>query len=131
MKSNTLKEHILLKNEKRSILNHYWQITRKSNQFKDSDNELLGSDNLRQIWRNHPLGLSMVQKGDLYDLYSVTLYSKGNVHFTTEIANYQNQLNGKSISKVIGCTYEDFINNIGGSPEFDDWKTWLTDRYLF
>jgi hypothetical protein len=37
----------------------YWSLTRDSGVFADSGSKLLATDDLRQIWRNHLLGLAM------------------------------------------------------------------------
>jgi len=31
---------------------------------------------------------------------------------------------------VIGCTFEQFIASINGSPEFEEWREWLERRYM-
>lgn len=65
------------KTEKVNVGDHdspYWQTVRSSGSFLDADDSVFGSDSLRQIWRNHLLGLSMIQRGDVDEFYSVTLF---------------------------------------------------------
>lgn len=51
------------KTEKQNVENKkspYWYVTRNSSAFLDADNPRLHGDDLRQIWRNHLLGLSIL-----------------------------------------------------------------------
>lgn len=108
----------------------YWQIARKSRAFKNPDDEIFGTDPMRQIWRNHLLGLSMIEQGDVDTFYSITLFPDGNHHFHKSIPEYQALLVDSAQSHVFGCTFEKFISVIGGSPDFEEWKEWLEKRYL-
>lgn len=121
--------------EKRNIDNKdslYWNIARSSNAFIDPNHELFGTDSLRQIWRNHLLGLSMLkhEKDDIVEFYSITLFPEGNSHFQKELLRYISLLNDTEKSHVIGCTFEKFISAIGGTPDFVEWKEWLEQRYV-
>lgn len=120
--------------EKMNIDNNgslYWKTARSSNAFIDPNGAIFGSDPLRQIWRNHLLGLSMIQHGDIDEFYSITLFPDGNEHFHNELRNYTALLKDDEKEHVIGCTFEKFISAIGGTPDFDEWKEWLKRRYLF
>jgi hypothetical protein len=108
----------------------YWRVTKESKVFKDPDDPALGEDNLRQIWRNHLLGLAMIQRREIDKFYSVTLFPRGNQHFEREIQAYRERLLSPWICTVIPCTYEKFIDCIHGSIEFEEWKEWLTKRYI-
>jgi hypothetical protein len=108
----------------------YWQVTRESGAFIDDRNPLLGTDEMRQIWRNHLLGLSMLQRDELDEFYSITLYPEGNEHFQHAIPAYRDMLTEHGQSQVLGCTFEKFIESIDGDEEILKWKQYLTDRYL-
>ena len=108
----------------------YWKIARSSHCFIDPDNPIFGSDSLRQIWRNHLLGLSMVKRGDIDVFYSITMYPAGNTHFAVTMPQYIALLKDDAKDYVKGCTFERFIASISGSQEFEDWKSWLEKRYL-
>ncbi len=124
------------KTEKKKVedkQSRYWQVTRQSSAFLDTDNPRLHGDDLRQIWRNHLLGLSMCQlsldnENKLDDFYSIILYPSGNKHFDKVIPEYQSYLNEPQ--KVFGCTYERYIQAIEGNEEILRWKQYLSDRYL-
>jgi hypothetical protein len=119
--------------EKINIVNKdslYWKTARSSNAFIDPNDEIFGSDPLRQIWRNHLLGLSMIAHGDIHEFYSITLFPEGNEHFHHELPRYRDLLNDSEKEHVFGCTFEKFISAIGGTPAFDEWKEWLVRRYV-
>ena len=121
------------KTESINVKNHdslYWETARASGCFKNPDNEIFGTDLFRQIWRNHLLGLKMVEIGDVDEFYSITLFPDGNNHFHHVIPEYISSLKDKDQPHVIGCTFETFISAIQGSPEFEEWKDWLSKRYI-
>ena len=108
----------------------YWMLTRSSKAFLDDANPVLGADSMRQIWRNHLLGLAKVRRGEIADFTSVILYPSRNPHFQKVIPEYQALLRDDQRGQVLGCTYEDFIAAIGGDTEVEAWKKYLADRYL-
>ena len=107
----------------------YWTITKKSGVFVDEISKEVASDNLRQIWRNHLLGLSMCQRGDISDFVSITLHPDGNKHFPVAINSYQDFLISDMNYQVQSCTFEDYIAAIKGDQAILDWKSYLRDRY--
>lgn len=108
----------------------YWQITEKSGVFTFDNRAELGTDNLRQVWRNHLLGLSMIEKGDIEEFYSITLYPAGNEHFTHVIAEYKKHLIPEAQNTVKGIAYEDFFAVLPNKGEWDAWRKWLVERYI-
>jgi hypothetical protein len=129
----TEKDYRIGKTEAANVNNHqslYWQTARRSDCFIDPDNDILGSDPLRQIWRNHLLGLSMIEHGDVDEFYSITLFPSGNGHFHEVLPQYISLLKETAKPFVFGCTFEKYISMVGGTTEFDAWKAWLERRYL-
>jgi len=121
------------KTESVNVSNHdslYWETARASGFFKNPDNEIFGTDEFRQVWRNHLLGLKMIQVGDVDEFYSITLFPNGNNHFHHVIPEYNAQLKDESKPYLIGCTFEKFISSIQGSSKFEEWKEWLNRRYI-
>lgn len=108
----------------------YWVTTRDSGVFIGGGNETLAVDELRQIWRNHLLGLAMHRLGDVERFVSVTLYPEGNDHFPGALSRYRDLLQSNEAANLRGCTYEHFIGCLHGSPEIAEWKDYLRDRYL-
>lgn len=119
--------------EKKNVENQdskYWRVTKASGVFINDANPLLGSDAMRQIWRNHLLGLAMVQRGDIAEFTSIILYPKGNDHFGQVIPEYRALMHESHRHQVNGCTYETFIAEIKGDGEIMKWKDYLEKRYL-
>jgi hypothetical protein len=121
------------KTETINVKNHdslYWQTARASGVFKNPDDEIFGTDEFRQVWRNHLLGLKMIQVGKVDEFYSITLFPSGNNHFHQVIPEYISKLKGEAKPCLIGCTFEKFISSIQGASEFEEWKEWLDQRYI-
>ena len=130
----TEQDYPIGKRESFNVNNHdslYWKTARASNCFKNPDDEMFGTDPFRQIWRNHLIGLKMVDVGDVDEFISITLFPNGNQHFHSVIPKYISQLKEDARSNVIGCTFEKYINAIQGSSSFDEWRSWLLRRYIF
>ena len=108
----------------------YWIMTRESGLFVENWSNDLFKDDLRQIWRNHLLGLAMVKRKDIARFVSVTLYPSGNIHFTHALKKYQGHLIKSAQSSVHGSTFERFIECIQGDHEIERWKQFLIERYL-
>lgn len=109
----------------------YWVTTRESRLFVKGGCDELAKDDLRQIWRNHLLGLAMVRHRDITKFISVTLYPAGNKHFSSALMKYQNQLKAAAKGCVHGCTFEQYIECLRGDSEIETWKKYLVTRYLF
>jgi hypothetical protein len=108
----------------------YWLTTRQSRCFRGGGSEALATDELRQIWRNHLLGLAMVQRHDIDRFISVTLYPSGNRHFTKALTAYRHGLEPHAQDDVLGWTFEQYISALRGNSEIEDWKRYLAERYL-
>ncbi len=126
--------YAIKKTEKESVENReslYWKTTRNSGVFIEGDLTELGEDDLRQVWRNHILGVSMVQRGDKDEFYSVTLYPAGNEHFNHVIPQYKKYLTKEAESTVQGVTFESFIDAIqSDDSEIIQWREFLKRRYI-
>lgn len=109
----------------------YWVITKESGLFSTNNLDELASDNLRQIWRNHLLGLAMVRNKDIDKFVSATLYPAGNHHFTHALMKYREHLLPTAQDGIRGCTFEDYISSLRGDHEIEAWKNYLKERYLF
>ena len=108
----------------------YWVITRESGIFsKDKINELI-EDDLRQIWRNHLLGLAMIKHNDISKFVSLILYPSGNEHLKRALKRYQAHLKDTARNSVRGCTFEHYIDCLQGDSEIKKWKQYLIERYL-
>jgi hypothetical protein len=103
------------KTERARVEDHdspYWQTARAAGCFINPDDPIFGTDALRQIWRNHLLGLAMVARGDIDQFYSITLFPNGNTHFHHVLPEYRALLKEEARGQVLGCTFETFIKAI-------------------
>ncbi len=108
----------------------YWVVTSESAVFLEEHRSELATDELRQIWRNHLLGLSMIRRGDLDRFIAVTLYPRGNHHFTEALPRYRARLVPTSTSDIIGATFEDYVGWLPETADLSAWKEYLAARYL-
>lgn len=126
---NTHDEHGNVK-----LSEHYEKATEMSGYYLPNSKENLVSDILRQIWRNHILGASMVQHGDLTHFVSLTLYPEGNPHFRVASEEYRKLLTPKGESSFFTFTYEKLFETISHHFITDKdhaWIKYLYHRYLF
>ena len=127
----------------------YYRVTRESGCFDYggfSDEEFIernfgkherGND-LRQLWRNHILGLSMkLHKDGLKDFLSIHLYPSFNEHFnpktSTVLTDYCSLLNDSGKATFMPLTFEDLfkaMKNCGMSEIDEGWIPYLTRRYI-
>ena len=117
----------------------YSVATRDSGCFINNDPMLFNNPDYIQLWRNHILGLAMLQQGmtDYFD--SLTLYPSGNVHFHSSdshvgvIESYEELLTDKGKETFHAITYEDFFNILRKYYTSSRNKTWidyLETRYI-
>lgn len=108
----------------------YWTMTRNSDVFLPDLREQLGNDDLRQIWRNHLLGLAMVDRGAIQSFYSVTLHPAGNQHMADAVTAYRERLCLHARERVRGWTFEEYVSGLHGDDSIEAWKQYLARRYL-
>lgn len=129
----TEKAYLVGKTEQKNVFDlesSYWKISNRSTAFVEGFSPIDITDENRQVWGNHLLGLAMMNQNDLTEFTSVILYPEGNKHFAKVIPEYQELLRPTHKDQLRGCTYEDFIGSITGSCEFEKWKGYLAERYL-
>ena len=108
----------------------YWKVTRNSKAFNNNDTEVLAQNNLRQIWRNHLLGLSMIQAGKIDQFVLITIYPSGNRYIAESISRYQDLLTNEAKIGCLGVTFEDYFAGIEGDSDILKWKEYLENRYI-
>ena len=117
----------------------YSVTTRNSGCFINSDPMQFNNPDFIQLWRNHILGLAMLQQGKADYFDSLTLYPSGNHHFHSSgshmgtIAAYEELLTDKGKSTFHGITYECFFNILREhykSARNISWLDYLETRYL-
>lgn len=114
----------------------YFNATNNSRYFKEEvTHDILVTNKFRQIWRNHILGASMVQRGDIEQFTSITIYPEANIHFHNDaMPEYEELLSETGKDTFIPLTYEELFNlmdkflNVENGKE---WNMYLKQRYLF
>lgn len=95
---------------------------------------------LRQIWRNHLLGASMVQHEDIKHFLSIHLYPSGNLHFHGDakhigaIKEYKQWLSETGKKTWTAVTFEelfDLMKNNFIEKTDQEWIKYLYERYIF
>lgn len=113
----------------------YTKVTQSSGYYLDPRPETFKGDSIRQIWRNHILGASMIQAGELDVFHCVHLYPTGNIHFNEySIPKYVERLTEKGNKSFIGLTYESLfllMDKYFTTPQETVWVEYLKRRYLF
>jgi len=135
----TEKEYKLVANSKQEkdiqdSSSKYFSVTRDCNLYKPDAINLLPTDNFRQVWRNQILGESILlaDKGKFKHFTSLTLFPKGNSHFTHISKEYINLLRENN-NKFMPVTYEEFFsvcNNHYPDNRFKSWLDYLKKRYI-
>ena len=114
----------------------YRQMTRESHWYIPTLDivSFIKANHLRQIWRNHILGYSMLRKGDIQHFHHIHLYPQGNKHFHEyAIPEYKSLLTDSGKATFIDLTYEsllDRMSNIFLSEQQQEWLQYLSKRYL-
>lgn len=129
----------------KSTNEHGEEITCLSKEYKNiTDNcryygnippyDTLVCNDLRQIWRNHILGASMVQRGDIYNFISILFYPKQNPHFSDKaIPLYEELLSKDGKASFIPLTYEilfPLISKYIKVNKSNEWEEYLCNRYF-
>lgn len=112
----------------------YYQITKKSNLYKEGVIDSLISDLYRQVWRNQILGESILIEDNQKFKYftSLTIFPEGNIHFKDVSKKYKEMLI-ENERKFISLTYENFLlicKKHQPNERFGEWINYLTNRYI-
>lgn len=113
---------------------HYARATNNSGYYIPNCEAELVSDNIRQIWRNHILGASMVLQGDISHFASMTVFPNANPHFHSATADYREVLTDKGKSSFFTFTYEKLFETLAHhfyTEEHKKWIQYLHKRYIW
>ena len=114
----------------------YKIISEESNYFISSldTKSFIKANHLRQIWRNHILGYSMLKKGEIKRFHYIHLYPEGNRHFHKyAVPEYKQLLTEQGRNSFIDLTYESLfklINSHFKRKEQKEWLEYLRKRYI-
>ena len=114
----------------------YHQITKSSQWYAPTLDirSFIHANHLRQIWRNHILGYSMLHRGDIKKFHHIHLYPRHNKHFHEHaIPEYKRLLTESGKASFIDLTYESLFEMIGKyftSNKHQEWLKYLQRRYI-
>ena len=117
----------------------YSVTTRNSECFINNDPLQFNNPDFIQLWRNHILGLAMIQQGKADYFDSLTLYPEGNIHFHSSdsyigvVEAYTRLLTAKGKDTFHVITYEDFFCLLRKHYPSDrnlSWQNYLETRYI-
>ena len=114
----------------------YYQMTQKSHWYIPTLDiiSFIKANHLRQIWRNHILGYSMLHRGDIQYFHHIHLYPRGNKHFLEyAIPEYKSLLTDFGNATFIDLTYEslfDMMKIYFTSDKHKEWLRYLRNRYI-
>lgn len=114
----------------------YHQMTKKSQWYIPTLDivSFIKANHLRQIWRNHILGYSMLHRRDIHHFHHIHLYPQGNNHFHEHaIPEYKQLLTEEGRKNFIDLTYESLFNLIEKhfkQEKQKEWLKYLRERYI-
>lgn len=114
----------------------YHLMTDKSGYFHPNldVNIFIKAHHLRQIWRNHLLGYSMIEQGDITCFHHIHLYPQGNKHFHEyALPEYRKLLTDIGADSFIALTFEnlfDALSKYFKGIEQEEWINYLYKRYI-
>lgn len=125
--------------EKKEMLNNpdsaYNKLTRTSGIYLVESIEKLKSRKLKQFWRNHLLGLKLVElnkQSGIAEFYSVHIYPQGNTYQRLAVQEYHSSIKPEHQRRFIPITFEKFIEvalSHFTDADSKQWLGYLRDRY--
>lgn len=115
------------------LSHEYRKATDESGYYLPNVDAELITDELRQVWRNHILGASMVIHGDIDCFKSITIFPNANPHFHHIEPMYRKLLTNKGNDTFELLTYESYFNILDQHFSDDKGKNWveyLRRRYI-
>jgi len=111
----------------------YNQLAKKSDcfnyKFYNSDKTELKK--IKQLWRNHLLGIKLVDIGELKEFHSVHIFPKGNKYQKQACDKYIKCLSTKGKRSFIPVSFEKFVSVAKDTFGNQNWIDYLEKRYLF
>ncbi len=113
----------------------YLALTHRCGYYMPNSIVKLRKPKLKKLWRNHLLGIKMVELGEIQQFYSIHLFPEKNSYQADAAKCYKNCLNEEFKNKFIPLTYEQFIaaaEKILGANQYIsqvNWIDYLKKRY--
>lgn len=111
---------------------NYNQLTIRSGYYKENAKSSLATIKLKQPWRNHLLGLKLLELKELDQFYSLHLFPEGNTYQQKVCDKYINCLKEDYKHSFVPVTFEHFIavaEQYFKEDENEKWLTYLKSRY--
>ncbi|MCF6222901.1 MAG: hypothetical protein L3J34_04145 [Flavobacteriaceae bacterium] len=121
--------------EKKRMLDkdsEYNRITRDSKFYNVESISKLREKKLKQLWRNHLLGIKLVELKELDQFHSVYIYPQGNTYQKEACDKYLDCLVDNKKQSFVLVTFEKFISvasDVLSSEEHKEWIAYLKKRY--
>ena len=107
----------------------YNKLSRKSEYYKDNKIEELRGNKLKQLWRNHLLGIKLVEIKELSNFSSLHIYPKENEYQKEACNMYIDCLNEDKKQTFAPITFEKFTSVAKDVFGEKDWIKYLEERY--
>ncbi len=110
----------------------YNKLTRSSGYYDNEKITQLRGDKLKQLWRNHLLGIKMVKIAELDKFHLVHIYPEGNTFQKEACELYSSCLTERFVNSFQPITFETFIKKAKDAfKESGDvsWIEYLESRY--
>lgn len=124
------------KKEKERMFNQedsiFHLLSRNSHFYQQDTVPELRVDQLKQLWKNHLLGLQLVNLEELDEFHSVLLYPEANLYQAEASIKYSKCLKENRRKFFNPITFEKFIlvaENVFGSLENQSWIPYFKERY--
>ncbi len=107
----------------------YNKVSKHSGVYIENHKENLATTKLKQVWRNHLLGIKMVDKDMIKEFYSIHFYPKGNDYQENVAKSYILNLKKDKKRYFIPLTFERFISICKQNKINDNWLEYFETRY--
>lgn len=111
----------------------YNRLARKSDYFNYEFHKLDKQElkKVKQLWRNHLLGIKLISINELDDFHSVHIYPGGNKYQKHACDSYIKYLSALGKPSFIPVEFESFTSIATDVFGYHDWIEYLERRYLF
>ena len=110
----------------------YNELSRRSEIYKKDAFQILRTKQLKQAWRNHLLGLKLLEIGKLHEFHSVHLYPERNTYQANMCEEYIGCLKEEHKQSFLPITFEQFIETaeeVFTESTQHKWIKYLKERY--
>lgn len=107
----------------------YNKLSVRSGYYKSNKIEKLRDNTLKQLWRNHLLGIKLVDVNELNQFHSVHIYPEGNIYQKDACDMYIDCLNDEKKQSFVPVTFEKFTSVAKDAFGNQSWIEYLEDRY--